>query len=73
MREIGYLTAIFHIPDFQVAVYIHRDKMVSEWKKKMDLNTMPFKRANKLKIINNITYILRLHPCGNNSLLHQKD
>lgn len=42
-------TAIFHVPDFQVAVNIHWNEMVSKGKEQVNLNTVTIKGVNKLE------------------------
>lgn len=43
------LTTIFHVPDFQVAVNIHWNEMVSKGKEQVNLNTVTIKGVNKLE------------------------
>lgn len=47
-------TAIFHVPDFQVAVNIHWNKMVSKGKEQVNLNTVTIKGVNKLEREQNV-------------------
>lgn len=47
-------TAIFHVPDFQVAVNIHWNEMVSKGKEQVNLNTVTIKGVNKLEREQNV-------------------
>lgn len=47
-------TAIFHVPDFQVAVNIHWNEMVSKGKEQVNLNTVTIKGENKLEREQNV-------------------